>query len=171
MCSRKSLKPITETVCSLHVTYAFQIESTFYSCMDVKELLGRSRSDIWSLSARNGTGTHNYLVCKRTLNYLAKLAKWLSCFVGTCLYGAFDCVFLSCHVRLSEWIHTLWWPECLIVAWMHRTDKYSQHSSVIWPVWLNSWVFVYELSGCGFESHCSHLNSLLAVIFLCLFFL
>ena len=21
---------------------------------------------------------------------------------------------------------------------MHRTDKYSQHSSIIWPVWLNS---------------------------------
>ena len=40
---------------------------------------------------------------------------------------------------------------------MHRTDKYSQHSSIIWPVWLNGWVFVYELSGCGFESRCSHL--------------
>ena len=23
-------------------------------------------------------------------------------------------------------------------------------------VWLNGWVFVYELSGCGFESSCSH---------------
>ena len=41
---------------------------------------------------------------------------------------------------------------------MHRTDKYSQHSSIIWPVWLNGWVFVYELNGCGFESRCSHLN-------------
>ena len=41
---------------------------------------------------------------------------------------------------------------------MHRTDKYSQHSSIIWPVWLNGWVFVYELNGCGFESSCSHLN-------------
>ena len=25
-------------------------------------------------------------------------------------------------------------------------------------LWLNGWVFVYELSGCGFESSCSHLN-------------
>ena len=41
---------------------------------------------------------------------------------------------------------------------MHCTDKYSQHSSIIWPVWLNGWVFVYELSDCGFESNCSHLN-------------
>ena len=40
----------------------------------------------------------------------------------------------------------------------HHTDKYSQHSSIIWPVWLNHWVFVYELSAYGFESGCSHLN-------------
>ena len=26
------------------------------------------------------------------------------------------------------------------------------------PVWLNGWVFVYELSGCGFESRCNHSN-------------
>ena len=41
---------------------------------------------------------------------------------------------------------------------MHRTDKYSQHRSIIWPVWLTGWVFVYELSSCGFESCCCHLN-------------
>ena len=29
---------------------------------------------------------------------------------------------------------------------MHRTDKYSQHSSIIWPVSVNGWVFVYELN-------------------------
>ena len=40
---------------------------------------------------------------------------------------------------------------------MHHTDKYSQHSWIIWPVWPNSLVFVYELSGCGFESRCIHL--------------
>ena len=37
---------------------------------------------------------------------------------------------------------------------MHRTDKYSRHSSIIWPVWLNGWVYVYELSDCGFDSRC-----------------
>ena len=41
---------------------------------------------------------------------------------------------------------------------MHCTDKYSQHNLIIWPVWLNSWVFIYELSGCGFEFSCSHVN-------------
>ena len=37
---------------------------------------------------------------------------------------------------------------------MHRTDKYSQHNSIIWLVWLNDWV--YELSSCEFESSCTH---------------
>ena len=49
----------------------------------------------------------------------------MSCVASTYLYGAFDCMFLSCDIR---------------------------------RVWLNSWVFVYEFSGCGFESLCSHLN-------------
>ena len=40
---------------------------------------------------------------------------------------------------------------------MQSTDKYSEHSSIIWPVWLNGWVFVYELNGSGFEFSCSHL--------------
>ena len=42
--------------------------------------------------------------------------------------------------------------------YMHRTDKYSQHRSIIWLVWLKGWVFIYKLSGCGFESCCCHLN-------------
>ena len=37
---------------------------------------------------------------------------------------------------------------------MHRTDKYSEHNSIIWPVWLNGSVFVYKLSGPGFEYSC-----------------
>ena len=41
---------------------------------------------------------------------------------------------------------------------MHRTDKYSQHSSIIWPVWLNGPVLVYQLSSCGFEYRCFQLN-------------
>ena len=41
---------------------------------------------------------------------------------------------------------------------MQHTYKQSQHSSVTWPVWLDGWVFVYELSDCGFESRCCHLD-------------
>ena len=43
---------------------------------------------------------------------------------------------------------------------MHCTDKCwkQKHSSIIWPVWPNRWVFIYKLSGSAFESSCSHLN-------------
>ena len=35
-------------------------------------------------------------------------------------------------------------------------SKYSQQSSINLSVWLNGWIFVLELSGCGFESGCDH---------------
>ena len=38
------------------------------------------------------------------------------------------------------------------------TDKYLQCKSIIWPVWQNGWVSVYELSDYGFEYHCSHIK-------------
>ena len=65
--------------------------------------------------------------------------------MSTHLFGAFDCMFLSYHARQ-------------MYCQMHHTDKHSQHNSTIWPVWLNGWVFIYELNGCGFESTCGHLN-------------
>ena len=57
------------------------------------------------------------------------------------------------------WIHSEY-ARVMIKTYsqMHRTDKYSQHSSIIWPVWPNGWVFVYQLSGCEIEPSCSHLN-------------
>ena len=67
------------TVCSYHITYTFQSESTLYSYLNVKELLAWSRCKIWSLGDCNWTWTQNHLVHKQTLNHLAKLAKWLSC--------------------------------------------------------------------------------------------
>ena len=44
--------------------------------LNVKELFARSRGHIWCLSESNVIRTHNHLVCKRTLNHIAKLAKW-----------------------------------------------------------------------------------------------
>ena len=62
----------------------------------------------------NWTRTLNHLVCKRTLNHLAKLTKWLSWVVSTCLYGAF------------EWIHTLWQEHTVKVTWtFHHVVKYQ----------------------------------------------
>ena len=127
-------------VCFYHVTYEFESESTLYSRLNVKKLIARSRRHIWRLSDCNGTRTHNHLVRKRTLNHLAKLAKWLSCAVSTSLYGAFDCMFLSCHVRVWQWIHTLQLPECqgtpsskqvpyLKIKWLQRDSNPQPLSS------------------------------------------
>ena len=62
------------SACYYHFTYAFRSESTLYNCLNAKELLAQNRHDIWSLSDSNIIRTHNYLVRKRTLNHLAKLA-------------------------------------------------------------------------------------------------
>ena len=32
---------------------------------------------------------------------------------------------------------------------MHRKDKNTQQKSIVWTVWLNGCVFVYDLRGCG----------------------
>ena len=101
------------TVCFYHVTYEFQSELTLYICLNVKKLLAQKSRDIWSLSAcRNGTRTNKHLVRKRRRNHLDKVFKWLSCVVSTDIYGPFDCMLLSCHIHISEWIHTLYLHKC-----------------------------------------------------------
>ena len=64
------------TVCSCHVTYAFQSESTLHSCLNVKEILARSRREIWSLNDCNWTRTQSHLVRKRTLFFILRFARF-----------------------------------------------------------------------------------------------
>ena len=105
------------TECYYHVPDAFQIESTLYSCLNVKELLIWHRHNTWSSSESNMSQTHNHSVFKQTLNHLAKLAKWLSCVVSTYLDGAFDYVIImSCtHFRVN--LHS-------IIAWMFVVSEF-----------------------------------------------
>ena len=150
------------TICSCHVMYAFQSESTLYTCLDVKELLARSRCKVWSLSDCNWTGTQNHLT--------RQIIELCSAF----LYCAFDCMFLSCHVRLSEWILTLYLPECqgtpfskkarslrfkwLKLDWNPEPLTSQTNTQPFGQLWPNGWVFVYELSASGFQFRCIHLN-------------
>ena len=60
------------------------------------------------------------------------------------IQATIQCKFTLKHVR----------DMIITYSQMHATCKYSQHSSIIRPVWLNGWVFVYKLSGCGFECRC-----------------
>ena len=90
----------------------------------------------------------------------------------TCTFSVVKDVKLSIRYRKGKTKCILQWdsnsqPECCkwtlehlakMTKWLISTDKYSQHSSIIWSVWLNGWVLVCKLSGCGFESYCSNLN-------------
>ena len=63
---------------------------------ECQDLIGRNKNDTWNLSDCNGIRTHKHLVLKETLYHLAKLTKWLSWIVSKYLYGASDCMSLSC---------------------------------------------------------------------------
>ena len=75
-------------VCSCHVMYAFQSESTLYSCLNVKELLAPSRCEIWSLSDCNWTQTR-YINIDKNINidnYISEYTPTESSKEGTLLY-------------------------------------------------------------------------------------
>ena len=107
--------------------------------------------ELLAWNRRERTWTYNHLIRKQTPNHLAKLGKWLSCIVSK--------EFLEIQATREPGF-TLKLVRDVIITYnqMHSTDKYSHNSSIIWPVLLIGWLFVYELSGCGLESSCSHLN-------------
>ena len=65
--------------------------------------------------------------------------------------------FHSGNYRVSIHSETHTWHDKNIQS-NASTDKYSEHSSFIWPVCSKGWVFVYEWSDSGFESTSSKLN-------------
>ena len=113
------------TVCYYVVTCTFQRGSIFHSCLNVKKYLAQKRHNIWSLSDSKGTGTHINLVRKWTLNDLVKLAKWLSCVVSIYLYRPFERMFLSCLVRVSEWLHVPSFFECQTLSVRNRRNIWT----------------------------------------------
>ena len=106
---------IVIAVCSYHVTYAFENESTHCSCLNVNELLAQSRRNIRSLSDCSRTRTHNNLICKRTLSHPAKLVKWLSCVVST---------YYTVHLTVCSYIfmYAFRLNPYSTVAWMSRNS-------------------------------------------------
>ena len=93
-----------------------QSEPTLYGCLILKELLARSRREIWRWSDCNWTRTMNQLVFEWTLNHLGKFKKLLSYVLSTYLYGACDCMFLPCLVLVFR-VN----PHS-IVAWLSRNS-------------------------------------------------
>ena len=70
------------------------------------------------------------------------------------------------HVRYAFQSESIFYNSCLtikeLLAW-NRHNIWSLSDSN-WSVWLNGWAFVCELSGCGFESCCSHLCTSLLLL-------
>ena len=64
-----------------------------------------------------------FLNVKETL--AGNRCKWLCCVLSTYLFRAFACMFLSSHVRISEWIYPLY------------LAKYSRNKRDIWS--LSDW--------------------------------
>ena len=91
-----------------------------------------------------------------TLIFIISLSKrglglvFLTQFSAWCLKRNISHIILFTLKRIRNMIITY--------SQMHRTDKYSQHNSIIWPVWINGWVFVYGLSVSGFESRCCQIK-------------
>ena len=101
-------------VCSCHVTHVCQSESTLYSCLNVKQLIAKSRRDICRRTYCNWIQTQNHVVLKGTINHLVKLARWLSCFLSNYIYSVFDCTFMS---RMCFRVN----PHSIVV-WMSRNS-------------------------------------------------
>ena len=116
---------------------------TTYSQMHLTDKYSQHSSIIWSVWLNGWVFIYKLTGCEFE-SYCCHL-NFRYC---TCFQATIECRFILKHI--CNMIITYRQMQC--------TDKYSQHSSIIWPVWLNGWVFLYKCSGCGFESHCFHLN-------------
>ena len=152
------------TVCSSHVTYIFQSDSTLNICLNLKESGPWNRYHIWSLSDCNWTLTCNPLDGKIIFYHLAKLFKWLSrVFLQTYMYDAFDSMFLSCQLRILEWIHAVfflnvkeYFDQNRFDTWSlsnckgTRTYKHLVCKQILnwwnWSNWRNDWDFLWAFT-------------------------
>ena len=175
-CEFSEISKISCMFLSCHL-YAFQSESTLYSCLNVKALLSWNRRDIWNLSDCKGTRICSHLVCERTLTHLAKPALYIYIYI-----------YIYINLFLNDWA-VLWVLICtlqLTVCSYHVTYAFHDSESTLYSclnvkellarnrrdIWnlsdckgtrthnhivrkrtLNH---LAELSGCGFGSFCSH---------------
>ena len=106
--------------------------------------------------------TFNQLVCWKTI-----CPRPFSDLITFCVNSCFGCseiligicsqVFIStgfCFI-FSEVFKSLTVCFCYVTyAFQSESTLYS--CLYVRPVWLNGWVFVYDLSRCGFECNCCH---------------
>ena len=110
-------------------------------CLNVKELLARSRCEAWSLSDCNWTRTHNHLAHNRTPNHLAKPAKWPKWF-------------RACFEQRVPWHSGNYrvWIHSITRTWL---DKNIQS---IWILISWTWWVCWDLNNIHREKRQKHLN-------------
>ena len=101
-----------------------------------------------------------YIIMRKSI---CNVTFWLMRYLNISVVNLTVCYYQVTYAFQSEsahWIYTLKHVRDMTItcSQMHDTDRYSGHSSIIWPVWLNGWAFVHKLSGCRLKSRCCHLN-------------
>ena len=104
-------------LCSLVISHVCIDWAYTLQLPNVKELLAPKRCDISSLSGSNEIRNQSHLVCKR--NWLAKLAKWLSCVEYLSVWCVWLYVITMSRMRFRVNLHS-------IVAWMFETGAICQ---------------------------------------------
>ena len=93
------------------------------------------------------------------------LLKLWHCQIIWYLFANFKIIILCsvCSIRFVKYVLStkIWFVKTSTrilkyESWVIKSN--SDHVIHKWPLWLNGWVFIYELSGCEFQSCCSHLN-------------
>ena len=143
------------TVCSYHVTYTFYSECTLCRWLIVKDLFDQNRCD------------HGSAECRCTLKHVCDMIRTHSqmhhadkysqnnSFIWLVLLNA--CGFQFHHSYLNLRYRSSWKQRSSLTFRQLRNIDSLLNAYMTW--WkLNSWVFVYNLNGCGFESRWSHLN-------------
>ena len=112
------------------------------------------------------------------------ISKTITCFIFHFLYNTqrFYKKIICIHL-LFDWFSG---ENCILFTFFYtKDDRFWQikkkhdlwnnrfsdcnwtwtHNHLVHKLTLNGWVFIYELSGCGFESNCGHLNVRFCVCF------
>ena len=146
---------------------------TFVSCLFYRSLRR------WLVEQMEFLGCLSFFLKKMILGILGFLEKlksliqkkgahWLvsSARVSSTNLRSLDCMLLSCHVRIQS--------ESTLYSCLNVKELLSQSRREIWSFSDYNWTWthnhlvhkrtLYELSGCGFESSCSHLRSFVCLI-------
>ena len=113
--------------------------------------------NIWRLSDCNGIRTYIHLVRKRKLNRIIKCTVQISTQKIAQSFKASLAKWLSVRLR-TKWF----WIR------VRLQSRKLNHLNHLLKLAVNGWVFVYKLSGCGFESRCSHFIYLFVFYLFCL---